>query len=186
MKILIITVISIIAFTCIAQQEEVLEAPKIIQDKPTTEEVASAMGITPYCANLKFQSPIYARLVAEVVNEKGENYTREVGGGEARGNYRIRIFCFENIKSRKAERVIFNLSGEENVWFNGLIEFPPESGTARLTLGTGKEGYLYEIWIFGPNSSKDYFRVRFRIETSPTRFPVPSSNLKLIEVKTKQ
>ena len=97
MKIPIIAVILTIAFTCSAQKVEVSNAPKIVQDKPTIEELASAMGISPYCANLKFPSPIFARLVAEVVNEKGEKYTREViGGSEARDNYRIRICYFEN------------------------------------------------------------------------------------------
>jgi hypothetical protein len=164
---------AIITSTC-------LRGAEIEQQAVTPEELASALGVRPFCADLILDGKSYPRLVAEVKDQNGKIWETEVvAGGGPHDRYRIRAFLFEDVKSRIPQRMIFNLSFGDNVAGNAFIDFPEGSRLARTT--TKKSGkWFYEAWIFGPDSSNDFFRVRLRIETSSKPYPPPSSTLKLL------
>ena len=172
MRIIRITALAVTFAISIATGAEII--PQI----PTTEELASAMGIRPFCADLVLTNQLYFRLVAEITDKEGKITKSDVTpGGPHHDIYRIRIFLFEDGRSRVPKRLIFNLSADDNIAGNVFIDFPPESQWTRTTTSTS-QAWFYEVWTYGPISSprKLYFQVRFRIETSPTPYPRPSSS----------
>jgi hypothetical protein len=173
--ILICILATMVSSTCLSEAE--------IKEKPVTpEELASAMGIRPYCADLVLDGHSYPRLVAEVKNQDGKTSEIEVTpGGGPHKLYRIRAFLFEDLKSRVPHRLIFNLSSDDSVAGNAFINFPEGSRTARQTSRSKPGEWFYEAWIFGPDTSKDFFRVRLRIESNAKPYPVPSSRLDRVD-----
>jgi hypothetical protein len=153
-----------------------LRGAEIKEQSVTPEELASALGVRPYCADLIVDGRSYPRLVAEVKDQNGEIWETEVvARGAPHERYRIRAFLFEDVKSRVPQRLIFNLSSGDNVAGNAFIDFPEGSRLARTSTNISGE-WFYEVWIFGPNSPSDFFRVRLRIETSAKPYPLPSSH----------
>lgn len=120
------------------------------------------------------------RLVAEVKDQNGKIWgTEVVARGGPHERYQIRVFLFEDVKSRVPQRLIFNLSSGDKVAGNAFIDFSEGSRLARTS--TNKSGeWFYEVWIFGPNSPSDFFRVRLRIETSAKPYPFPSSHFDVL------
>jgi hypothetical protein len=153
-----------------------LKGAEIKEQAVKPEELASAMGIRPYCADLVLDGKSYPRLVAEVKNQEGKiSEIAVVPGGGPHELYRIRAFLFEDVKSRVPHRLIFNLSSDDDVAGSAFIDFPEGSRAARQTRRSKPGEWFYEVWIFGPDSAEDFFRVRLRIETSAKPYPVPSS-----------
>ena len=163
---------------------------EIIPQIPTTEELASAMGIRPFCADLVLTNQLYPRLVAEITDKEGKITKSDVTpGGPHHDIYRIRIFLFEDGRSRVPKRLIFNLSADDNIAGNAFIDFPPESQGACTAFckTSSSRAWFYEVWTYGPSSPRElYFQVRFRIETSPTPYPVPSSSFKALRYDPSQ
>ena len=158
---------------------------EIIPQIPTTEELASAMGIRPFCADLVLTNQLYPRLVAEVTDKEGKITKHDVTpGGPHHDIYRIRIFLFEDGSSFAPKRLIFNLSADDNIAGNAFVDFPPESQLARTTISTS-QAWFYEVWTFGPRGKELYFQVRFRIETSPMPYPRPSSSVHTLQYNPK-
>jgi len=151
---------------------------EIVPQSPTTEELASALGVRPFCADLRFEKPTYPRLLAEVTTADGGKSVCDVTPrGEAKDLYRIRIFLFEDAQSRVPQRLLFNLSAGDNVAGNAFIDIP-EGGRLACTSSYKKDGAIYEVWIYGPESpNKLFFRVVFRVETSDVPYPMPSSRI---------
>lgn len=154
-----------------------LRGTEIEEQAVTPEELASALGVRPYCADLVTDGHSYPRLVAEVKDQNGKIWeTDVVAGGGPHDLYRIRAFLFEDPKSRVPQRLIFNLSYGDNVAGNAFIDFPEGSRLARTSTSISDE-WFYEVWIFGPNAPRDFFRVRLRIETSAKPYPLPLSHI---------
>jgi len=154
-----------------------LRGMEIEKQAVTPEELASALGMRPYCANLVTDGHSYPRLVAVVKDQDGKIWeTDVVAGGGPHDLYRIRAFLFEDPKSRVPQRLIFNLSYGDNVAGNAFIDFPEGSRLARTSTSMSEE-WFYEVWIFGPNAPRDFFGVRLRIETSTKPYPPPSSHI---------
>lgn len=174
MRIILITALVVTFAISISTGEE------IILQIPTTEELASAMGIRPFCADLVLTNQLYPRLVAEITDKEGKITKSDVTpGGPHHDIYRIRIFLFEDGRSRVPKRLIFNLSADDNIAGNAFIDFPLESQGSCVTVckTSSSQAWFYEVWTYGPNSLRElYFQVRFRIETSPTPYPRPSSS----------
>lgn len=161
-----------------------LKGVEIEERTVNLEELASALGIRPYCADLTLSGNLFPRLVAEIKDQDGKiRETAVTPGGGPYDLYRIRVFLFENAESRLPQRLIINLSADDNVAGNAFIDFPSESRSARTSTRTimpESDKWFYEVWISAPDSPKGIFRVRLRIETSATPYPPPSSRLELI------
>jgi hypothetical protein len=161
------------------------QAGGIAEESVTPAELASALGVRPFCANLILDGASHPRLTAEIKDKDGKTTEHHVTpGGGPHKIYRIRVFLFQNAQSRVPERLIFNLSAYDNVAGNAFIDFPTGSGSVRTTTSSTRP-WFYEAAAFGPEGLRDeFFRVRLRIETSPTPYPVPSSTLDNVSSET--
>lgn len=143
---------------------------EITQGSPSTEELASAMGLRPYCADARFPAPVYARMVATITDANGAQREQEVHPASASEYWRLRVFVFEDAQSRRPRRLIFNIDSSGTVAGNAFIDFPPDSRLARVT--TALRGKVfYEVSVPGDSGPKDKFTISLRLETSATPFP---------------
>lgn len=139
---------------------------------PTVDELASAVGIRPCCADARFPAPVYTRMVATITDEDGGTQEREVAPANASDYWRLRVFLFEDIQSRRPQRLIFNIADSGSVAGNAAIDFPAGSVIARVTTGT-KDSFHYEAAVPSGKGPKDIFSVSIRLETSSKPFPHP-------------
>jgi hypothetical protein len=152
-----------------------------IREKPVSpDELASALGVRPYCADLVLDGATYPRLVAEIKDSEGRVVEQHV---TARGGphkvYRIRVFVFEDVQTRVPQRIIFNLSADDMVAANAFVAFPAGSRIVQINLSPTGNAF-YEAWVFGPQPPDHFFSVRLRIETSTKPYPVPSSHFEVM------
>ena len=159
-------------------------AQEIRQQVVTTEELASALGVVPFCADLALDGTTYPRLVAEIKDKEGRVIKQDVTPylNPPAKNYRIRIFLFQDAQTHVPNRLIFNLSSEGNVAGNAFIDFPEGSRLAQRAT-SNSDSWFYRIWTFGPNPPKNFFQVTFRIETSAVPYTPPSSTIIIKENK---
>lgn len=140
--------------------------------EPSVAELASAVGIRPCCADARFPAPVYTRMVATITDADGATQEREVAPANASNYWRLRVFLFEDIQSRRPQRLIFNIAESGSVAGNAFVDFPSGSVIARVTTGT-KGSFHYEAAVPSGNGPKDMFTVSIRLETSPNPFPHP-------------
>lgn len=154
---------------------------EIVQDQPTTVEIAGAMGLHPFCANLRFDKPCYARLQADVTDARGVTTHPDVTPGQPSDHFRIRVFFFEDPETRKPARMSFNLSPDDDVAANVFLDFPKEARLARISLGREHERF-YEVEAIGQDPHDVVCKITLRIVTSETPFPRPGSAFQVLEL----
>jgi hypothetical protein len=154
---------------------------EIVQDQPTTVEIAGAMGLRPFCANLRFDKPCYARLQADVTDAQGVTSHPNVTPGRPSNHFRIRVFFFEDPQTHKPLRLSFNLSPDDDVAANVFLDFPKEARTARTSLMRENDRF-YEVEASGRDPHDVVCKIALRIITSETPFPRPGSAIKVLEV----
>ena len=140
--------------------------------EPSVAELASAVGIRPCCADARFSAPVYARLVATITDVGGGTQEREVAPANASDHWRLRVFLFEDIQSRRPQRLIFNISDSGSVAGNAFIDFPAGSVIARVTT-SAKGSFHYEAAVPSGNGPGELFTVSIRLETGSAPFPHP-------------
>jgi hypothetical protein len=154
---------------------------EIVQDQPTTVEIAGAMGLHPFCANLRFDKPCYARLQADVTDAQGGTSHPHVTPGQKSDHFRIRVFFFEDPQTHKPLRLSFNLSPDDDVAANMFLDFPKEARGACLSLMRENDRF-YEITAYGRDPHDVVCKIALRIITSETPFPMPGSAIKVLEL----
>jgi len=153
---------------------------EIVQDQPSTVEIAGAMGLRPFCANLRFDKPCYARLEADIIDAQGVTTHPNVTPGQQSDHFRIRVFFFEDPSTRKPARLSFNLSSDDDVAANVFLDFPKEARLARISLGRENDRF-YEVEAMGRDPHDVVCKIVLRIVTSETPFPMPSSAAQVLE-----
>ena len=149
---------------------------QVTVSEPSVAELASAVGIKPCCADARFPAPVYARMVAKIANPDGTVEEREVAPANASDYWRLRVFLFEDIQSRRPQRLIFNIASSGPVAGNAFIDFPPDSVIARTAADTC-DSFHYTVAVPSGNGPQDKFTVSIALETSSTPFPQPSSTI---------
>ncbi len=99
------------------------------------------MGLHPFCANLRFDKPCYARLQADVTDAQGVT-THPMSRGTAERPFPHPGFLFRDPQTRKPARMSFNLSPDDDVAANVFLDFPKEARLARISLGVSTSAFM--------------------------------------------
>ncbi len=184
-------------FTGLGGAEVMCLDARLSVQHPTTSELAAALGIKSFCGDLTFTTATHVKMVAEVENAKGETRTYEVPRLRPNDYFRARVFCFYDLKTSRPEQIVFNLTSSSDVAHSGdyhpsnaFIPFPPEVSwfqTISARIGDTVDPFDEKSVFLGfnglNNANKRIFKVRFSFVTSETPFPLPSSDIRILDLR---
>ena len=143
---------------------------QIKQAPISTQELASALGVSSFCADAHFASPLYAQLVAVTTDSTGEHRSK-VSSVEPNMDFHLRVLMINDPKSGSLQRISYAIHA-----LNGggggeaFVQIEPETTMKRMTtndLGT----FLYDIVLQKGSETKE---IHIELKTSATPFPKAS------------
>ena len=135
------------------------------------QDLAAALGVSPFCAEAHFASPCYARL-AVVITDAGGKHRSEISMSSPDKDFRLSVLLFSDPKSGQPQRIGYAISAQNGEGEERFIGIDPDAGIQRLTTNADK-AFLYDIELKMHSGTKD---IHIELGTSATPFPeLPSS-----------
>ena len=132
----------------------------------SVQELAAALGVSPFCAEAHFASPCYARLVAITTDSTGRHRS-EVSLPTTDKDFRPSVILFSDPKSGLPQRISYAIRASNGGGEERVIQIEPESGIKRMTTNDDHT-FLYDIEFKARSETTD---IHIELETSTAPFP---------------
>ncbi len=146
------------------------QRPPVRQVPITIDELAAELGVSSFCAEAHFDSPLYAQLVATITDSIGTR-REEVSIASPDADFRLRVALKNDPISGALQRLSFGIRAKNGGGGLCNIVIEPGSYFNESKAGAG-DTFLYEITLKRSGETKV---IHIELETNTSPFPKPSS-----------